>query len=98
MLPSYIAYEWCALAGAHAPSATTLASVAVQRAVTLRAAFIAAIPPPSFGSLESEVDFFLGRIHVLLEVLFPDLRPRPVEHVGHLELDGLAWRHLRRET
>src|SRR5262245_15150934 len=47
-------------------------------------------------SLEPEVDLLLRRVHILLEILFPDLCPRPAEHVGHRELDGLSRRDLRR--
>ena len=48
----------------------------------------------SFGrrarrSLKAEVELLLGPIHVLLEILFPDLRPRPVEHVRHAE--SMTW-------
>src|SRR6185436_10373093 len=45
---------------------------------------------------EAQVELFLGPIHVLFEVLFPDARPGAAEHIRDLELDHLAGRDLRR--
>src|SRR4030095_15571515 len=61
--------------------------------------FLAAISnPPSPRSLETEIQLPYGPVHVLLEVLFPDLGPRPVGHVGHLVLDDLSRCDLSRVT
>src|SRR5204862_8352943 len=51
---------------------------------------------PAAQSLESEIELVFRLVHILLEVFFPDARPRPVEHVRNLERNDLSRRDLRR--
>src|SRR5262245_62833554 len=70
----------------------------MTRVVFSRALCIVVNPLLGSVSLEAEVDLVLRRVHVFLEVLFPNLRPRAAEHVGYFELNRFAGRHLRREA
>src|SRR5262245_63943881 len=70
----------------------------MTRVVFSRALCIVVNPLLGSVSLEAEVDLVLRRVHVFLEILFPNLRPRAAEHVGYFELNRFAGRDLRREA
>src|SRR2546425_5257486 len=47
---------------------------------------------------KAEVQFLFRSIHVLLEKLFPDFRPRPIEHIRDPVLNDLPRRNLGGES
>ena len=53
-------------------------------------------PPNNLRHLKPRSSVFLGPFHVLLEMLFPDLCPWPIEHVRDPVLDDLPRRNRSR--